>query len=139
LCLELTESTLMEDVLRISSVLHALKGHGVSVSVDDFGTGYSSLSYLQRFPVDELKIDRSFVSGLGQTDDRNLVAAVIGIAHALELRIVAEGVETQSQATQLITLGCRSAQGYLYGKPQAPATLTSALPRQHADVSVAAK
>lgn len=139
LCLELTESTLMEDVLRISNVLHALKGHGVSVSVDDFGTGYSSLSYLQRFPVDELKIDRSFVSGLGQTDDRNLVAAVIGIAHALELRIVAEGVETEAQATQLITLGCRSAQGYLYGKPQSPTALSSALPRQHADISLAIK
>jgi diguanylate cyclase (GGDEF)-like protein len=139
LCLELTESTLMEDVLRISNALHALKGNGISLSVDDFGTGYSSLSYLQRFPVDELKIDRSFVGGLGQTDDRNLVAAVIGIAHALELRIVAEGVETQSQATQLITLGCRSAQGFFYGKPQAPGTLTAALPRQHVDVAVAAK
>jgi len=130
LCIELTESTLMEDVLRISTALHALKGHGISLSVDDFGTGYSSLSYLQRFPVDELKIDRSFVAGLGQPDDRNLVAAVIGIAHALELRIIAEGVETEDQAAQLITLGCRSAQGYLYGKPQAANALTAQLSRQ---------
>ena len=134
LCLELTESTLMEDVLRISTALHALKGHGVSISVDDFGTGYSSLSYLQRFPVDELKIDRSFVSGLGETDDRNLVAAVIGIAHALELRVIAEGVETEEQMTQLLTLGCRSAQGFYFGRPQAAATLTEQLPRQHIDL-----
>jgi diguanylate cyclase (GGDEF)-like protein len=136
LCVELTESTLMEDVIRISTALHALKGHGISLSIDDFGTGYSSLAYLQRFPVDELKIDRAFVAGLGQPDDRHLVAAVIAIAHALELRIVAEGVETTAQATQLITLGCRSAQGFLYGKPQAATALTAQLPRQHLDLGV---
>jgi EAL domain-containing protein (putative c-di-GMP-specific phosphodiesterase class I) len=134
LCLELTESTLMDDVLRISTALHALKGHGVSLSVDDFGTGYSSLSYLQRFPVDELKIDRAFVAGLGQTDDRNLVAAVIGIAHALELRVVAEGVETEDQVNKLLTLGCRSAQGYYFGRPQPASALTVQLPRQHIDL-----
>jgi diguanylate cyclase (GGDEF)-like protein len=127
LCLELTESTLMEDVVRVATALHLLKGHGLSISVDDFGTGYSSLSYLQRFPVDELKIDRSFVNGLGQSDDRNLVAAIIGIAHALGLDVVAEGVETQQQASELVTLGCRSAQGYYYGRPQDPETLTTLL------------
>jgi len=134
LCLELTESTLMEDVLRISTALHALKGHGISLSVDDFGTGYSSLSYLQRFPVDELKIDRAFVAGLGQSDDRNLVAAVVGIAHALDLRVIAEGVETESQVTQLLTLGCRSAQGFFFGRPQSASQLTGQLPRQHIDL-----
>jgi diguanylate cyclase (GGDEF)-like protein len=134
LCLELTETTLMDDVLHISTALHALKGLGVSLSVDDFGTGYSALSYLHRFPVDELKIDRSFVAGLGKSDDRNLVAAVIGIAHALELRVVAEGVETEAQTTQLLTLGCRSAQGYLFGRPQAASQLTAQLPRQHIDL-----
>ena len=134
LCLELTESTLMEDVLRVSTALHALKGHGISISVDDFGTGYSSLSYLQRFPVDELKVDRSFVAGLGETADRNLVAAVIALAHALELRVVAEGVETDDQAVQLIRLGCRCAQGYLFGRPQPASQLTSQLPRYHIDL-----
>jgi diguanylate cyclase (GGDEF)-like protein len=134
LCLELTESILMEDLLRISTALHALKGHGVRLSVDDFGTGYSSLSYLQRFPVDELKIDRTFVAGLGGADDRNLVAAVIGIAHALGLRVVAEGVENDKQLSQLIMLGCRSAQGYLLGRPQSPADLTARLDRQPLDL-----
>ena len=129
LCLELTESVLMEDLLRISTTLHALNGYGVRLSVDDFGTGYSSLSYLQRFPVDELKIDRSFVAGLGEAEDRNLVAAVIGIAHALGLRVVAEGVENQKQLSQLVMLGCRSAQGYLFGRPQSPQELTARLSR----------
>jgi diguanylate cyclase (GGDEF)-like protein len=134
LCLELTESILMEDLLRTSTALHALKGLGVRLSVDDFGTGYSSLSYLQRFPVDELKIDRTFVAGLGEADDRNLVAAVIGIAHALGLRVVAEGVENDKQLSQLIMLGCRSAQGYLLGRPQNPCDLTARLDRQPLDL-----
>ena len=134
LCLELTESTLMDDVVRVAEALRAVKRSGLSISVDDFGTGYSSLSYLQRFPVDELKIDRSFVNGLGQDDDRNLVAAVIGIAHALSLRVVAEGVETQAQAAELITLGCRSAQGYFYGRPQNAQAFSVLLRRQNLDL-----
>jgi EAL domain-containing protein (putative c-di-GMP-specific phosphodiesterase class I) len=117
----------MEDVVRVANALHVLKGHGLSISVDDFGTGYSSLSYLQRFPVDELKIDRSFVNGLGQADDRNLVSAIIGIAHALGLDVIAEGVETQQQASELVTLGCRSAQGYFYGRPQSPEMMNALL------------
>jgi EAL domain-containing protein (putative c-di-GMP-specific phosphodiesterase class I) len=135
LCLELTESTLMDDVLRTATALHTLKALGISVSIDDFGTGYSSLAYLQRFPVDELKIDRSFINGLGQADDRNLVAAVIGIARALELHVVAEGVETEAQTAALLTLGCRSAQGFLFGRPQMAETLTLQLQKKHLNLS----
>jgi diguanylate cyclase (GGDEF)-like protein len=134
LCLELTESTLMEDVLRISTALHALKGHGVRISIDDFGTGYSSLAYLQRFPVDELKIDRSFVGGLDNVADRNLVAAVVALAHALELHVVAEGVEKEEQALQLVRMGCRAAQGYLFARPQSASRVTAQLPRHHIDL-----
>ncbi len=137
LCLELTESTLMEDVLRISTALHALKGHGVSISIDDFGTGYSSLAYLQRFPVDELKIDRSFVGGLDNAADRNLVAAVVALAHALGLHVVAEGVEKEEHALQLVRMGCRAAQGYLFARPQSASRVTAQLPRHHIDLDEA--
>jgi diguanylate cyclase (GGDEF)-like protein len=119
LCLELTETTLMDDAVRISAVLHDLKDLGVDLSVDDFGTGYSSLAYLKRFPVDELKVDRSFVQHLeDEGEDRSLVAAMVAMGHALGLHVVAEGVETRPQVATLLTLGCRTAQGYLFSRPQ---------------------
>jgi diguanylate cyclase (GGDEF)-like protein len=118
LCLELTESTLMDDAMRASDVLAELKDVGVELSVDDFGTGYSSLAYLKRFPVDELKVDRSFISNLGtEGQDQTLVAAMVAMGHALGLHVVAEGVETHAQMATLLTLGCRTAQGYLFARP----------------------
>ena len=119
LCLELTETILMDDATRCQTALAEISHRGIGLSVDDFGTGYSSLAYLKRFPVTELKIDRSFVSNLDtNTEDSALVAAMIAMGHALGLHVVAEGIETQSQAATIITLGCRSAQGYLFSKPQ---------------------
>ena len=118
LCLEITESVLMGDVDHFSRVLHQLQAIGTRLSIDDFGTGYSSLAYLRRFPVDELKIDRSFISNL-DTDpyDATLVAAVIAIGKALGLRVVAEGVETAEELAALRELGCQYAQGFLFARP----------------------
>lgn len=121
LCLELTESALMVDPNRAPAALAAFKELGIRLSIDDFGTGYSSLSYLQRFPFDELKIDRAFINELTASQpDRNLVAAIVAMSQALGLQTVAEGVETRGQVDQLRRLGCGSAQGYLYARP-APA------------------
>jgi EAL domain-containing protein (putative c-di-GMP-specific phosphodiesterase class I) len=118
LLLEITESVAMEDAERTVTTLQELKGLGVRLAIDDFGTGYSSLSYLHRFPVDVLKIDRSFVDGLGrESEDTAIVRAVIGLAAALRLRVVAEGVETGEQAEALRSLGCELGQGYLYARP----------------------
>jgi diguanylate cyclase (GGDEF)-like protein len=128
LCLELTESTLMDDAARVSELLQELKDVGVDLSVDDFGTGYSSLAYLKRFPVDELKIDRCFVQNVGETgEDRTLVSAMVAMGHALGLQVVAEGIETHSQMAALMTLGCRAAQGYLFSKPQRAGQISAML------------
>lgn len=119
LCLELTESMLMDDVELAVVTLQALKGLGVKISVDDFGTGYSSLTYLKQFPLDELKVDKSFVDGVAhQAEDGAIVAAIIGMAHALDLAVVGEGVETEAQAASLEALGCESAQGFYFSRPQ---------------------
>jgi EAL domain-containing protein (putative c-di-GMP-specific phosphodiesterase class I) len=121
LCLEITESVLLEDAVFSARSLAELKGLGLRIGVDDFGTGYSSLTYLQRFPVDTLKVDRSFVEGLGTAGhargDRAIVAGVIDLAHAFGLTTVAEGVETQAQLHVLQALGCELAQGYLWSPP----------------------
>ena len=118
LCLEITESVLMEDAEAAGSALAHLKALGLSLSVDDFGTGYSSLLYLRRFPVDEIKVDRSFVSGLGgSAEDAAIVTGVVGLAHALGLSSVAEGVETAQQAELLKVMGCGLAQGYHWTPP----------------------
>jgi diguanylate cyclase (GGDEF)-like protein/PAS domain S-box-containing protein len=118
LTLELTESTVMDDPAAATLVLDELKSLGVRLSIDDFGTGYSSLAYLQRFPVDELKIDRSFVDGLGteQADDA-IVRAIVSLAHTLRLIVVAEGIETAVQLQRLTDLGCERAQGFLISAP----------------------
>ena len=116
--LELTESQLLDDIdnaINISRQLHAL---GVKLAIDDFGTGYSSLSYLKRFPVDYVKIDRSFISELGQVgEDSAIVRAIIAMVHSLELKVVAEGVETQAQMDFLKAHGCDEVQGYLISRP----------------------
>ena len=130
LCLELTESTFMEDVDGHRETLSALKALGVRLAIDDFGTGYSSLTYLKRFPVNVLKIDQAFVRGLGQDpSDTAIVESVIDLAHALGLVVVAEGVETVEQIAHLRMLGCDEAQGYYFARPQPAAELDGLLRR----------
>jgi diguanylate cyclase (GGDEF)-like protein len=118
LWLEITESVLMEEVEATANTLHALKRLGVHLAVDDFGTGYSSLSYLKRFPVDLLKIDRSFIDGLGtDPEDGAIVLAIVSLAQALRLEVVAEGVEQFHQLEALHRLGCDAVQGFLLARP----------------------
>jgi len=115
---ELTEGTLIEDIDSTVETLNTLKSLGISLSIDDFGTGYSSLSYLKRFPIDQLKIDKSFVQDLSSnTSDDAIVTAIIAIAQKLNMKVIAEGVETDSQASFLQKNNCALAQGYLYYKP----------------------
>jgi len=112
--LELTESILVRDADEALERLHALAAIGVVLSIDDFGTGYSNLAYLKRFPISKLKIDRSFITGLPQDDsDRAIVSATIGMARALGLAVVAEGVETMEQLECLRALDCAAYQGFL--------------------------
>jgi diguanylate cyclase (GGDEF)-like protein/PAS domain S-box-containing protein len=121
LCVEITESALVDDAAATLGTLTALKELGVQLALDDFGTGYSSLTYVRRFPIDTLKIDRSFVDGIvGSTEDEAIVTAVLSMGRALGVHVVAEGVETEEQATRLRTLGCKLAQGYLFSRPVAP-------------------
>ena len=118
LCLEITETALMADPAAGLKVLQDLRSLGVELAIDDFGTGYSSLSYLKRFPVDVLKIDRSFVDGLGDDpEDTAIVTAIISLGRALGLRVVAEGVETERQLAELRRLGCDRAQGFMFARP----------------------
>ena len=118
LTLEITERAVMADAAANVATLHELKGLGVHLAVDDFGTGHSSLSCLHRFPVDILKIDRSFIDGLGrELEDTVIVRSVIGLGQSLGLVVVAEGVETPEQLAQLIALGCQHGQGYYYSRP----------------------
>jgi diguanylate cyclase (GGDEF)-like protein/PAS domain S-box-containing protein len=125
--LELTETVLMEDLEFHGRTLAALRDLGVSLAIDDFGTGYSSLTYLRRFPVSTVKIDRSFVAGLGANlADSAIVDSVINLAHALDLEVVAEGTETAEQVACLLDLGCDKAQGYIFAVP-APAEEIDAL------------
>ena len=122
--LEITEEFLMADRDRARDILTRLRRHGIQISVDDFGTGYSSLSYLRDLPIDELKLDRSFV--LPMADDARaaaLVASTIALAHSLDLRMVAEGVETDIAYTELTRLGCDQAQGYYMSRPVPAAEL----------------
>ena len=118
LVLEITEDVIMGDRERARQILSRLRDIGVHISVDDFGTGYSSLAYLQEFPIDELKLDRSFIVNMG-TDARSLaiVKSVIDLAHSLGLRIVAEGVEDERAALLLGRSGCDEAQGYFFSRP----------------------
>ena len=118
LVLEVTESLLMTDVDHAIARLHALRARGFKLSLDDFGTGYSSLSYIKRFPIDELKIDRSFVNDVHRGGkDSALVAAIVTLSRMLNLQVVAEGVETEAQAKALQSLGCNLHQGFLYARP----------------------
>jgi EAL domain-containing protein (putative c-di-GMP-specific phosphodiesterase class I) len=128
ICLEITETAVVGDMDSGIGVLDQLRSLGVSLAIDDFGTGWSSLRALQRFPVDEVKIDRTFVEGVAiDPEEAAIVAAVISLAHALGLRTVAEGVETVAQVDRLRTLGCDVAQGYFFWRPVPAADLTALL------------
>jgi EAL domain-containing protein (putative c-di-GMP-specific phosphodiesterase class I) len=121
LWLEITESTLMRDAESALSALGALQALGLHLAVDDFGTGYSSLAYLERLPVEALKIDRSFTEGVGvRKDSTAIVGAVVGLARALRLSTVAEGIETPEQFQQLRAMGCEVGQGFLFGPARPP-------------------
>jgi len=121
LCLEITESAVMESGAATTAQLRALKSLGVRLAIDDFGTGFSSLAHLRRFPVDVIKIDGTFVAGLGsEPQDASIAAAVISLAHALGLTTVAEAVETDEQLGVLRQLGCDLGQGHLFARPQPP-------------------
>jgi diguanylate cyclase (GGDEF)-like protein len=115
--IEITESVLMEDAESTTATLGALKELGLHLAIDDFGTGYSSLGYLQSFPVDAVKIDRSFIKSMSEGGDDVIVSAVVSLAGALGLEVVAEGVETTAQLAHLRHLGCELVQGYLFGAP----------------------
>jgi diguanylate cyclase (GGDEF)-like protein/PAS domain S-box-containing protein len=129
--LEITERTALSDDGSTLAALRALRAHGIRVAIDDFGTGYSSLSYLRRFPVDVLKLDKSFVDGLGDDiePDAAIIEAVITLGHALGIRITAEGVERAEQAAELRTLGCDTAQGFVFARPLDAAALEAFLLR----------
>jgi diguanylate cyclase (GGDEF)-like protein len=116
--LEITESMVMQEPEKAAALLQDLKSMGLYLSIDDFGTGYSSLAYLKRFPIDSLKIDRSFIKDIpGNSDDLAITQAVVAMAHGLRLRTVAEGVETEEQLEWLKRFGCEEIQGYLFSKP----------------------
>jgi EAL domain-containing protein (putative c-di-GMP-specific phosphodiesterase class I) len=116
--IEITEGLMMEDTGLAERCLDYLKSVGVRISVDDFGTGYSCLSYLHRFPIDVLKIDRSFIRQIGQgSGNEEITDAIISLARSLQLETVAEGVETTEQVDFLVTHGCHVAQGFLFGRP----------------------
>src|SRR5690606_26516093 len=116
--IELTEGTLIEGSQKVINTLNEIKKLGVSIAIDDFGTGYSSLTYLKKFPVDKLKIDRTFIHDI-LTNEKNkaLVKAIIAMANSLEIKILAEGIETEAQLKILKELGCKLGQGFFYSKP----------------------
>lgn len=119
LCLEITETVLMDDVESTLTALCGLRALGVRLAIDDFGVAYSSLNYLRRFEVDLLKVDRSFVEGLGVTrESATIVSAVVGLAHTLGMTALAEGVETEQQLAHVVDLGCDEAQGFYFARPQ---------------------
>ncbi|MCB9705928.1 MAG: EAL domain-containing protein [Myxococcales bacterium] len=119
--LEITESVIMEDPRAASNLLQELQGQQIQSYVDDFGTGYSSLSYLHRFPMSAVKIDRSFISGIGPAgENAEIVRTIVNLAHNLGMKVIAEGVETEAQRELLIEMGCEFAQGYFFSPPLAP-------------------
>ncbi|MGH9195534.1 MAG: EAL domain-containing protein, partial [Acidimicrobiia bacterium] len=126
--LEITEGGIMQDVDFAVQVLTELRNLGIEISVDDFGTGHSSLNYLKRLPIDELKIDRSFVRDVAtDEDDASIVSAIIALAQGLKLRTIAEGVETEEQLEFLKGHSCYDIQGFLFGKPMDPAAFEAML------------
>ncbi len=130
--LEITETAAMQNAETTVEVLQALRELGVSIAIDDFGTGYSSLNYLKRFPITAVKIDRAFIRDLATSEgDAAIVSAVVGIARALKLRVIAEGVETEEQLSFLRRRNCDAAQGYLFSRPVSAAMLPERLTEHH--------
>ena len=131
--LEITETALMEDADETVGLVHRFKDYGLRLVIDDFGTGYSSLSYLQRLPIDTLKVDRSFVSRIQNEPDgnRNIVEAIISLAHRLNMIVVAEGVETPEQHAILLEMDCQLGQGYLFSKPLSRETVDELIQTIH--------
>jgi len=137
--LEITESTMLADPIRTKQILERLSAMGIRLSIDDFGTGYSSLAYLKGLPVDEIKIDRSFVMGMDRSeDDATIVRSTIDLGRNLGLEVVAEGVETEAVWNHLTSLGCTVAQGYYLSRPVPPAELRAWLAARRAGGPVAA-
>jgi EAL domain-containing protein (putative c-di-GMP-specific phosphodiesterase class I) len=133
--LEVTESFIMHDPAAAIPTLKRLREQGISLAIDDFGTGYSSLAYLKRLPVTRLKIDQSFVrNAVIDPEDVSIIEVITALANKLELDLIAEGVETESQKALLLELGCHNAQGYLYGRPGAPESLEPLLKARSAAV-----
>ena len=128
--LEVTESIMMRDVEAVLTTLKKLKGIGIHLSIDDFGTGYSSLSYLQRFPLDALKIDRSFVGNIDKPEGSAIALAIMALAKSLTLKVIAEGIETEHQARILREHGCEFMQGFLFSRPVTAEEMTSLLQQQ---------
>ena len=130
LTLELTETVLMEDPEGITAQLSELRRIGVQVGIDDFGTGYSSLSYLRRFPVDKLKIDKSFIDNIETVEeDLAIVRTVVDLARILSLETTAEGIESEAQADLLRDVGCEVGQGYFFARPLPPEEIPTFLSR----------
>jgi diguanylate cyclase len=134
--LEITEGVVLHDLEQTTRTLGELRDLGLSLSIDDFGTGYSSLSYLRDLPIQTIKVDRSFIRDLGSPRTAPhfalaLIEAIMSIARALDLDVVAEGIETEAQAITLRGLGCNQGQGYLFARPESPHLITSRLLSQH--------
>jgi diguanylate cyclase (GGDEF)-like protein len=128
LCVEVTESAVLEDTSDCGATIEKIRSQGVALAVDDFGTGYSALGYLKKYPFSTVKIDRSFVASLETSrDDAVIVKAILAMAEALDLGVVAEGIETEEQAAILHELGCLTGQGYLFGRPETPDVATRRL------------
>jgi EAL domain-containing protein (putative c-di-GMP-specific phosphodiesterase class I) len=141
--LELTEGALIEDALLPATLRDLRSRFGVRLALDDFGTGYSSLSYLTRFEIDELKIDQSFVRALERDGEAPIVAAMVNMAHALDIVVVAEGIESEEQAIEARRLGCDRGQGFFFGRPLAaeeiPALVASREPATGDDLPASAR
>ncbi len=131
ICLELTETALLDATEATIATLEGLRGLGVRIALDDFGTGFSSLTFLKRFPIDIVKVDRSFVRDVAvDPDDAAIVAAVADLGRSLHLETIAEGVETEEQFSRIRQLGCRQAQGYLFSRPCAPEDIPGLVKRR---------
>ncbi|MEO6291307.1 MAG: EAL domain-containing protein, partial [Burkholderiaceae bacterium] len=129
--LEMTESILMDNSEEMVETLLNLKEMGLDLSLDDFGTGFSSLSYLKSFPIDKLKIDRSFLLDIAtDPDDCSIVSSIISLAHSLQMKVIAEGVETEAQRAILAQQGCDQYQGYYFSKPLPVSEITTKLHRR---------